>query len=130
MLTSSQARAVINIRWARKPGISAIGGARFPRFEHRSEARTFLGEPKAKWASSMVHSDKTRLIGFGIHAAKQREKLGEGKPETFTHFCTQSRLRHRRQDDQEAYASRATGPIELRWTMHDPIAKTSAWING
>jgi hypothetical protein len=30
-----------------------------------------------------LHSDKTRLIRFGRHAAKQREKLGEGKPETF-----------------------------------------------
>ena len=43
-----------------------------------------------------LHPDKTRLIRFGRHAAKQREKLGEGKPETFdflgfTHFCTRSR---------------------------------------
>jgi RNA-directed DNA polymerase len=30
-----------------------------------------------------LHPDKTRLIRFGRHAAKQREKLGEGKPETF-----------------------------------------------
>jgi hypothetical protein len=28
-----------------------------------------------------LHPDKTRLIRFGRHAAKQREKLGEGKPE-------------------------------------------------
>jgi hypothetical protein len=38
-----------------------------------------------------LHPDKTRLIRFGRHATKQREKLGEGKPETFdflgfTHF--------------------------------------------
>ena len=43
-----------------------------------------------------LHPEKTRLIRFGRHAAKQREKLGEGKPETFdflgfTHFCTRSR---------------------------------------
>jgi len=30
-----------------------------------------------------LHPDKTRLIRFGRHAAKQREKRGEGKPETF-----------------------------------------------
>jgi hypothetical protein len=30
-----------------------------------------------------LHPDKTRLIRFGRHAAKQRQKLGEGKPETF-----------------------------------------------
>jgi hypothetical protein len=43
-----------------------------------------------------LHPAKTRLICFGRHAAKQREGLGEGKPETFdflgfTHFCTRSR---------------------------------------
>jgi hypothetical protein len=41
-------------------------------------------------------ADKTRLIRFGRHAAKQRTVRGEGKPETFdflgfTHFCTRSR---------------------------------------
>jgi hypothetical protein len=43
-----------------------------------------------------LHPAKTRLIRFGRHAAKQREELGEGKPEPFdflgfTHFCTRSR---------------------------------------
>src|SRR5262245_52426301 len=47
----------------------------------------------------------------GRHAAEQRARLGEGKPETFdflgfTHFCTRSRKRgcvcHWAQDDQEA----------------------------
>jgi RNA-directed DNA polymerase len=43
-----------------------------------------------------LHPDKTRLIRFGRRAAKQREEIGEGKPETFdsrgfTHFCTRSR---------------------------------------
>jgi hypothetical protein len=30
-----------------------------------------------------LHPDKTRLIRFGRHTAKQRAKLGEGKPETY-----------------------------------------------
>jgi len=30
-----------------------------------------------------LHPDKTRLVRFGRHAAKQRAKLGEGKRETF-----------------------------------------------
>jgi hypothetical protein len=43
-----------------------------------------------------LHPAKTRLIRFGRHAAKQRGKLEEGKPETFdflcfTHFCPRSR---------------------------------------
>ena len=43
-----------------------------------------------------LHPEKTRLIRFGRHAAKQRAERGEGKPETFdflgfTHYCTRSR---------------------------------------
>jgi hypothetical protein len=42
------------------------------------------------------HPDRTVLFRFGRHAAKQREKRGEGTPETFDfiglpHFCTRSR---------------------------------------
>jgi RNA-directed DNA polymerase len=42
------------------------------------------------------HPEKTRLIGFGHHAASRREKRGEGKPETFdflgfTLICGKSR---------------------------------------
>ena len=44
--------------------------------------RTFAG----------IDSEKTRLIEFGRFAAQDRERRGEGKPETFTflgftHFC-------------------------------------------
>src|SRR5258708_35595567 len=66
-------------------------------FQHEHEARTFLDELKERMRKFelALHPDKTRLIRFGRHAAKQREKLGEGKPETFnfvgfTHFCTRS----------------------------------------
>jgi hypothetical protein len=56
------------------------------------------GEPRAIVPGSLrlgAQPDKTRLIHFGRHAAKQREKLGERTPETFdflgfTHFCTRS----------------------------------------
>src|ERR1700681_3170259 len=67
-------------------------------FHHEHEARAFLDELKERMRQFelALHPDKTRLIRFGRHAAKQREKLGEGKPETFdflgfTHFCTRSR---------------------------------------
>src|SRR6267143_1998332 len=68
------------------------------RMDAEHEARTFLDELKERMRKFelALHPDKTRLIRFGRHAAKQREKLGEGKPETFdflgfTHFCTRSR---------------------------------------
>lgn len=67
-------------------------------FQHEHEARAFLDDLKERMRKFelALHPDRTRLIRFGRHAAKQREKLGEGKPETFdflgfTHFCTRSR---------------------------------------
>jgi hypothetical protein len=83
-----------------------------------------------------LHPDKTRLIRFGRHAAKQREKLGEGKPETFdflgfTHFCTRSRkwgtfVIGRKTIKKRMRAKMQAVKIELRKKMHDPIAKTAS----
>jgi hypothetical protein len=51
-------------------------------FQHEHEARAFLGDLKERMCKFelALHPDKTR---FGRNAATQREKLGEGKPETF-----------------------------------------------
>src|SRR5262249_3015717 len=89
-------------------------------FQHEHEARTFLDELKGRMGKFelALHPDKTRLIRFGRHAVKQREKLGEGKARNLRlprlhallHAVTQMGLvRHRAQDDQEAYASKAAG---------------------
>jgi RNA-directed DNA polymerase len=60
--------------------------------------------------------------------------LGEGKPETFdflgfTHFCTRSRkwgsfVIGRKTIKKRMRAKLLAIKIELRRTMHDPIAKT------
>jgi RNA-directed DNA polymerase len=109
-------------------------------FQHEHEARTFLDELKERMCKFelALHPDKTRLIRFGRHAAKQREKLGEGKPETFdflgfTHFCTRSRKRGlfivgRKTIKKRMRARLLAIKRELRKTMHDPIAKTGAWM--
>ena len=67
-------------------------------FQHEHEAKAFLHDLQERMRAFelTLHPAKTRLIRFGRHAAKQREKRGEGKPETFdflgfTHFCTRSR---------------------------------------
>jgi len=85
-----------------------------------------------------VHPDKTRLIHFGRHAAKQREERGESKPETFdflgfTHFCTRSRNRRSFVIGRKTIKKRMVRQLqaikmELRRRMHDPIAKTGAWM--
>src|ERR1700732_5262777 len=67
-------------------------------FQHEHEAKAFLDDLKERLREfePALHPAKTRLIRFGRHAAEQREKRGEGKPETFDflgfqHFCTRSR---------------------------------------
>ena len=85
-----------------------------------------------------LHPDKTRLIRFGRYAAKQREKLAEGKPETFdflgfTHFCTRSRrwgsfVIGRKTIKKRLRAKLKAVKVELRRSMHNPIAKTGAWV--
>jgi RNA-directed DNA polymerase len=109
-------------------------------FEHEHEARAFLQELQERMRTFdlALHPDKTRLIRFGRHAAKQRAELGEGKPETFdflgfTHFCTRSRRRDtfvigRKTIKKRMRAKLQAIKMELRARMHDPIAKTGAWV--
>ena len=66
-------------------------------FEFEDDARRFLdalGQRLAKFGLEL-HPDKTRLIEFGRHAARNRAVRGLGKPETFdflgfTHICATS----------------------------------------
>ena len=110
-------------------------------FQHEHEARAFLDDLKERMRAFdlALHPDKTRLIRFGRHAAKQREKLGEGKPETFdflgfTHFCSRSRkwgtfVIGRKTMKKRMLRQLQAVKMELRKRMHDPIAKTGAWVN-
>jgi len=67
-------------------------------FEDRMAAERFLEafrERLAKFGLEL-HPEKTRQIEFGRFAAQDRERRGEGKPETFTflgftHFCGKRR---------------------------------------
>src|ERR1700716_2972182 len=109
-------------------------------FQHEHEARAFLDDLKERIRKFelALHPDKTRLIRFGRHTAKQREKLGEGKPETFdflgfTHFCTRSRkwgtfVIGRKTIKKRMRAKMQAIKIELRKKMHDPVARTGVWI--
>jgi hypothetical protein len=67
-------------------------------FESRAEAERFLKEFRERLAKFglELHAEKTRLIEFGRYAAPNREKRGEGTPETFTflgftHYCGKRR---------------------------------------
>ena len=109
-------------------------------FQHEHEAKAFLHDLQERMRAFelALHPAKTRLIRFGRHAAKQREKLGEGKPETFDflgfqHFCTRSRkwgsfVIGRRTIKKTMLRQLQAVKMELRKRMHDPIAKTGAWL--
>ena len=70
---------------------------------------------------------------------KQREELGEGKPEPFdflgfTHFCTRSHkwgsfVIGRKTIKKRMLRQMQAVKMELRKRMHDPTAKTGAWLN-
>jgi RNA-directed DNA polymerase len=109
-------------------------------FEHEHEAKAFLQDLHERMRSFelALHPDKTRLICFGRYAAKQRERRGEGKPETFdflgfTHFCTRSRksgtfVIGRKTIKKRMRSKLKAIKMELRKRMHNPVAQTGAWV--
>jgi group II intron reverse transcriptase/maturase len=132
-------------RWRRATATGAVIVIRYADdtivgFEHEHEAKAFLDDLKERMQAFdlTLHPAKTRLIRFGRYAAGQREKLGEGKPETFdflgfTHFCTRSRKRGtfvvgRKTVKKRMRRTLAAIKMELRKRMHDPIARTGAWV--
>ena len=67
-------------------------------FEHREDAERFLADLRERFAKFALelHPEKTRLIEFGRHAALDRRRRGDGRPETFeflgfTHICATTR---------------------------------------
>jgi group II intron reverse transcriptase/maturase len=109
-------------------------------FEHEHEARTFLHDLQERMGlfDLTLHPEKTRLIRFGRHAAKQRAERGEGKPDVFdflgfTHYCTRSRkwgsfVIGRKTIKKRMLRTLEAVKMELRKRMHDPIVKTGAWV--
>lgn len=108
-------------------------------FQHEREARQFWADLRERMArfGLELHPEKTRLIQFGRHAAEDRKRSGEGKPETFnflgfTHVCgktrkgnfalvrltIQKRLRAKLREVKEAF----------RWRWHDPIPEVGKWL--
>ena len=109
-------------------------------FENRMEAERFLEafrERLAKFGLEL-HPEKTRLIEFGRFAAPNREKRGEGKPETFTflgftRYCGKRRsngsfIVWRKTAKKRMVAKLQAIKAELRLRMHEPVAAVGAWL--
>jgi RNA-directed DNA polymerase len=108
-------------------------------FQYRADAEKFLEELRKRFNRFHLelNAEKTRLIEFGRFAAENRDRRGEGKPETFdflgfTHICDKTRngkfivLRQTKRKKMQAKLKELK--LELRRRMHDPVPKTGAWL--
>ena len=110
-------------------------------FQHKADAERFreeLAQRLGKFALEL-HPDKTRLVEFGRFATANRQRRGEGKPETFaflgfTHICGKTRksgqftvLRQTIRKRLQAKLSEVK--TELRRRMHEPIPDVGKWLS-
>jgi RNA-directed DNA polymerase len=108
-------------------------------FEHRAEAERFLRQFQERLAKFglELHPEKTRLIEFGRFARSNRQRRGEGEPESFTflgftHRCgTNSRGNFtiwRQTVRQRLEAKLQQVKQTLRARMHEPVAQMGEWL--
>jgi group II intron reverse transcriptase/maturase len=109
-------------------------------FQQRTDAERFWREVSERFAKFHLelHPEKTRLIEFGPWAARNRQRRGLGKPETFnflgfTHICGKKRsngwftvLRQTMRTRLQAKLNEVKA--ELRRRMHRPIREQGAWL--
>ena len=109
-------------------------------FEHRDEAERFLrelGERLRKFGLEL-HPDKTRLIEFGRHAARNRKQRGEKKPESFdflgfTHLCGKTSKQGRFMVLRKTTGKRMRAKLRqikqlLLARKHEPVQQTGEWL--
>jgi RNA-directed DNA polymerase len=108
-------------------------------FEHEHDARQFLTELRERFVEFglALHPDKTRLIEFGRHAARNRAARGLGKPETFdflgfTHISAKSRSGwfwlKRITISKRMRAKLREVNDQLKRRRHEPIPVQGQWL--
>jgi RNA-directed DNA polymerase len=108
-------------------------------FEHREDAERFLADLRERFAKFNLElaDEKTRLIEFGRHAARNRTTRGLGKPETFsflgfTHICGKTRkgrfMLKRITDSKRMRAKLHALRGEIMRRRHLPIPEQGAWL--
>jgi len=108
-------------------------------FQHRAEAERFLKEFQDRLVKFglEIHPEKTRLIEFGRYARANRQKRGEGKPETFTflgftHYCEVNSAGKfvilRKTAAKRLKAKLEEIKQELRRQMHEPVKQVGEWL--
>jgi len=108
-------------------------------FQEKTDAERFWEELKERMQKFELelHPEKTRLLEFGRFAARDREKRGDGKPETFnflgfTHMCgktSRGRFTVIRQTIRKRLLAKLKEvKTELQRRMHDPIPEVGQWL--
>jgi group II intron reverse transcriptase/maturase len=108
-------------------------------FQYRSDAERFLAELRERLAKFCLelHPDKTRISEFGRFAAENRQRRGQGKPETFdflgfTHSCDRSRKGRfivlRQTKKKRMQGKLKAVKAELRRRLHHPVPKVGAYL--
>ena len=108
-------------------------------FQHHTDADRFLENLQERLGKFglELHPDKTRRIEFGRFAEQNRQRRGEGKPETFdflgfTHISGKNRL-GRFTVRRKTIRTRMRAKLreikqQLRERMHDPVRQTGRWL--
>jgi len=108
-------------------------------FEYRDDAERFWADLRERFAEFNLElaDEKTRLIEFGRHAARNRQTQGLGKPETFsflgfTHICGKTRkgrfMLKRITDSKRMRAKLSKVKTELMRRRHLPIPEQGRWL--
>jgi len=130
-------------QWRKKRARGEIAVVRFADdvvvgFQHRKDAERFQSELRVRFArfALELNVDETRLIEFGRFARQNRERRGEGKPETFdflgcTHICGKTQRGNftvlRQTMRKRFHAKLKEVKAELRRRMHRPIPEQGAY---
>jgi RNA-directed DNA polymerase len=109
-------------------------------FQTRADAMRFHAELRERLRNFglELHAEKTRLIEFGRFAAENRQRRGDGKPETFgflgfTHYCGKTRAGRfvvvRKTMKKKVQAKLQALKADLRRRMHAPVPEVADWLS-
>jgi RNA-directed DNA polymerase len=109
-------------------------------FEHRDEAERFLrdmGERLRRFGLEL-HPNKTRMMEFGRHAARNQKQRGEKKPESFyflgfTHLCRKTSKQGRFMVLRKTTGKQMRAKLRqikqlLLARKHEPVQQTGEWL--
>jgi len=109
-------------------------------FQRKADADQFRAEltERMRRFNLELHPEKTRLLEFGPFAIDNRQKRGQGKPETFnflgfTHICVKKRSNGRFTVLRQTIRKRLQTKLnevkaELQRRMHEPIPEVGKWL--